>query len=69
MTDKGYEVTNVSSNPEYYYKGDFIVKSPFSNEVKIFECKTDSKINKTKNLYLELTNVHSKDGLGWLNFC
>ena len=69
MTNKGYEVINVSKNPEYYYKGDFIVKSPFTNATKIFECKFDNKINKTRNLYLELTNIHSKNEIGWFEFC
>lgn len=31
--------------------------------------KWDSRINSTGNLYLELTNVHSKGGRGWFNFC
>lgn len=69
LEQQGYEVQNVSDNPDYYYKGDFIVKSPFSRETKIFECKYDSRIHKTGNLYLELNNVHSKDGIGWFNFC
>lgn len=31
--------------------------------------KWDSRINSTGNLYLELTNVHSKEGRGWYSFC
>lgn len=69
MTQKGYQVQNVSKNPEYYYKGDFIITSPTTGAVKLFEVKWDSKIQDTKNLYLELSNNNSKDGEGWWKFC
>ena len=71
METKGYTVQNVSANPDYYYKGDFIVTSPTSGLTKIFECKFDTRINKTGNLYLEIRNKNSKakDGLGWYEWC
>ena len=68
MEQKGYEVIDVSDNPEYYDKGDFIVKSPFSGQEKIFEVKTDTKIHKTENLYLEVATRFS-DGIGWWEKC
>lgn len=70
MKNRGYILQNVSSNPLYWEKDiDFIATSPTSGSTKTFEVKFDSKINKTGNLYLELTNVHSKNGIGWFNFC
>ena len=57
-------------NPDYWYRDiDFIITSPFSGETKTFEVKFDSCISRTGNLYLELTNIHSKGGKGWFNFC
>ena len=70
MKEQGYSVQDVSSNPEYWHKDiDFIITSPTTGAVRTFEVKWDSRINKTGNLYLELTNVHSKGGLGWFKFC
>ena len=70
MKDRGYEVRDVSDNPGFFYKDiDFLVTSPTSGLTKSFECKWDSRINQTHNLYLELTNIHSKDGKGWYEFC
>jgi hypothetical protein len=31
--------------------------------------KWDSRINKTGNLYLELTSIYSEGGYGWFEFC
>ena len=63
MIARGYDVKDVSNNPEYWYKDiDFIITSPTTGETKSFEVKWDSRINQTGNLYLELTNVHSKGG-------
>lgn len=70
MQQLGHQVQNVSANPEYWTKDiDFIVTSSATGLTKSFEVKWDSKINKTHNLYLELTNVHSKGGNGWFKFC
>lgn len=70
MQSKGYQVQDVSDNPDYWYKDiDFIITSPTSGLTKTFEVKWDSKIGQTGNLYLELTNVHSKCGQGWYKFC
>ena len=70
MEGRNYQVEDVSNNPSYWYKDiDFIITSPTTGEVKSFEVKWDSCIGRTGNLYLELTNVHSKGGKGWFNFC
>lgn len=70
MIDRGYAVQDVSSNSLYWEKDiDFIVTSPTSGLTKSFEIKWDSRINKTGNLYLELSNIHSKGGKGWFEFC
>lgn len=70
MSSLSYKVNDVSGNPEYWEKDiDFIITSPHTNLTKTFEVKFDSRINSTGNLYLELTNVHSKGGRGWFDFC
>lgn len=70
MTERGYQVTNVANNPDYWSKDiDFIIYSPKTNQTKTFEVKWDSRINQTGNLYLELTNIHSAGGRGWFRFC
>lgn len=69
MRNSGYTVNDVSGNPDYWYRDiDFIITSPTTGAVKSFECKWDSRIAQTGNLYLELTNVHSKGGKGWYEF-
>lgn len=70
MCALNYLVNDVSSNPSYWDKDiDFIITSPTTQLTKTFEVKWDSRINSTGNLYLELTNVHSKGGRGWFDFC
>ena len=70
MQQQGYTVQNVSDNSDYWYRDiDFLVTSPTSGLTKSFEVKWDSKIRTTGNLYLELSNVHSKGGNGWFKFC
>lgn len=72
MKDKGYTVQDVSKNPNYWDKDiDFIITSPTSGKTKTFEVKWDSRINTTGNLYLELTNIHSKQWNyeGWYKHC
>lgn len=72
MKQNGYGVEDVSGNPNYWYKDiDFIITSPFTNAVKTFEVKYDSRIANTNNLYLEIWNRNSKavKGLGWWRFC
>lgn len=66
MENRNYNVVDVSDNPDYWYKDiDFIITSPTSGDTKTFEVKWDSRINRTGNLYIELSNIHSKEGKGW----
>lgn len=70
MLENGYSIKDVSNNSDYWSKDiDFIVTSPKTGATRSFEVKWDSRINATGNLYLELTNIHSKGGKGWFNFC
>ena len=70
MESRNYTVEDVSNNENYWYKDiDFLVTSSTSGLTKTFEVKWDTRINRTGNLYLELTNIHSKGGKGWYEFC
>ena len=74
MEARGYEVQDVSANPEYWYRDiDFIITSPTTGETKTFEVKWDTRINRTGNLYLERTSRFTKqpgiEGLGWFEWC
>lgn len=74
MAARGYDVVDVSGNPEYWYKDiDFIITSPTSGQTKTFEVKWDTRINRTGNLYLERTSSFTKQpgiqGLGWFEWC
>lgn len=72
MQQQGHTVEDVSKDPEYWVKDiDFFVTSATSGNTKSFEVKFDNRIYDTNNLYLELTNVHSKqwNGQGWWKHC
>ena len=70
MREAGYIVNNVSGNPEYWTKDiDFFCTNPETGATRSFEVKYDTRLSETGNLFLELSNVHSKDGLGWFRFC
>lgn len=74
MESRGYDVKDVSANPDYWYKDiDFIITSPASGITKTFEVKWDARINSTGNLYLERTSTFTKEegikGLGWFEWC
>lgn len=70
MTQLGYEVVDRTNEPDYWSKDiDFTITSPTTGLVKEFEVKFDSRINRTHNLYLEISNIHSKGGRGWFEFC
>lgn len=69
MIEAGYSINDVSGDPEYWTKDiDFICTNPTTGASRAFEVKWDTRIANTNNLYLELTNVHSKGGKGWFNF-
>lgn len=65
LRKQGYNVEDVSSNPGYWYKDiDLIVNDKFTLEVK-----WDSRIAKTKNLFIETcSNIDTKAD-GWYLFC
>lgn len=70
MQSRNYTVKDVSNDSDYWDKDiDFIVTSPSTGSTKTFEVKWDSRINRTGNLYLEVTNIHSKGSKGWFEFC
>ena len=72
MKNKGYAVEDVSTNPDYFDKDiDFFVTSPFTGATKSFEVKYDNRINATGNLFLEVTNIYSKQWNydGWFTHC
>ena len=70
MGGRGYKVEDTTNNPYYWEKDiDFVITSSTTGTTKSFEVKWDSRINQTGNLYLELTNAHSKGGQGWYKFC
>lgn len=70
MEARGYEVQDVSNNSAYWHRDiDFVITSPTTGEVKTFEVKWDTRINRTGNLFLERANAHSDDGRGWYEFC
>ena len=68
--DLGYQVEDLSSNPAYWDLDiDFRLTNPRTSQCRTFEVKTDTHIQSTGNLYIELTNIHSKQGKGWFEFC
>jgi hypothetical protein len=56
----GYEVEDVSANPEYYYKGDILLTSPTTGAKRIVEVKWDGCIATTGNLFLEIWSRNSR---------
>lgn len=70
MIDKGYTVNDVTNTPDYWKQDiDFICLSPTTGLVKSFEVKWDDCIANTNNLFLEIYNPRSQNGLGWFEFC
>lgn len=72
MRQRGYKVEDVTYKPQYWDQDiDFIITSPFTGAVKTFEVKYDSRISTTRNLFLEIENIHSKQWNyeGWFNHC
>lgn len=72
MTQRGYKVVDTTDIASYQkYDIDFILTSSATGLTRSFEVKYDTRINRTNNLYLELTNIHSKQwgGQGWWLHC
>ena len=69
MTQRGYDVQDVSQNNEYFDSDiDFIITSFATGLVKTFEVKCDAKMNETGNLFLETWSRYG-NGKGWWNCC
>ena len=70
MREYGYEVNDVTKNPQYFDKDiDFIVRNPDTGKVTTIEVKSDSRMHDTGNLFIEFSNPRSKEGKGWYCFC
>ena len=72
MESRNYKVEDVREDPEYQLIDiDFVVTSPTTGLRKTFEVKYDARIHRTNNLYLEISNIFSKQwkGSGWYNHC
>ena len=66
----GYIVEDVSDNPQYWDKDiDLIVTNPSTNKRVSIEVKYDTRIYRTKNFFIEVANIRSKEGKGWFHFC
>lgn len=70
MIQRGHSVQDVSADPNYYYKGDFILTDK-EGQTAIVEVKQDERMWETGNLYLETINTRSTGigGLGWWEYC
>lgn len=65
-----YEVEDVRLKKEYWARDiDFILTSKETGAARTVEVKTDNKIFRTENLFIETKNPRSQGGLGWYNFC
>ena len=63
----GFQVQDVSRNPDYYEKGDLIATK--NGKSYFIEVKTDTRAHETGNLVVELiSNVEAKR-TGWFNYC
>ena len=70
MEQQGYLVEDVSANDQYFNRDiDFLITSPTTGQIKSFEVKWDTRINRTGNLYLEFVNKNSYNCSGWFEFC
>ena len=63
----GFQVQDVSRNPDYYEKDDLIATK--NGKSYFIEVKTDTRAHETGNLVVELiSNVEAKR-TGWFNYC
>lgn len=61
MRYNGFGVEDLRDDPEFWMIDiDFQLTSPTTGNKRYFEVKWDSLIHRTRNLYLELENIHSK---------
>ena len=71
MEQRGHQVINVSADPDYYHRGDFILVDRQGIQRIVVEVKWDERIHQTNNLYLEVINTDSfwSGGDGWWKYC
>lgn len=72
MDNGNNEIIDVSGNEQYFDKDiDFIITNKLSGNTRTFEVKWDYNISRTGNLYLEYSNINSKqwNGEGWFLHC
>lgn len=63
----GFQVQDVSRNPDYYEKGDLIATK--NGKSYFIEVKTDTWAHKTGNLVVELISNMEAKRTGWFNYC
>lgn len=51
LTALGLDIQDVANDPEYYYKGDFIINTPLG--AVYLDAKVDNVMCKTKNIFCE----------------
>ena len=61
LTALGLDIQDVAANPEYYYKGDFIVNTPLG--AVYLDAKVDNVMWKTKNIFCEEEVYFKEDGI------
>lgn len=70
LKQRGFLVTDVSKNPQYWEKDiDLIATNPKTGAAAAIEVKTDSVISRTGNFFIEIENPRSKGRKGWYYFC
>lgn len=63
----GFQVQDVSRNPDYYEKGDLIATK--NGKSYFIEVKTDTRAHETGNLVVELISNMEAKRTGWFNYC
>lgn len=70
LRNSGYTVKDVSDNPNYWTKDiDLIAFNETTGSLTSLEVKWDNRIAQTGNMYVEIENPRSWNGLGWFRFC
>ena len=63
----GFQVQDVSRNPDYYEKDDLIATK--NGKSYFIEVKTDTRAHETGNLVVELISNAEAKRTGWFNYC
>lgn len=65
LSSIGYQVENVSNNPDYF-KADIDLIATKGEEVMKVEVKSDYRISETGNVCVEIWNDKNRNSKGWL---